>query len=120
MVSEVSNPDREVDVLRLLSQGPASHPGKKHIVQLLDHFEHSGPNGVHRCLVLELLGSSIPTEAEHYKDNRLPGAIARQASRQTVQALDYIHASGIAHGGQSSHSPVHTWLITDICRHTSG
>jgi serine/threonine-protein kinase SRPK3 len=50
-------------------------------MQLLDHFDHTGPNGTHRCLVLELLGPSVLSEAESYPSNRLPGNIAWQASK---------------------------------------
>ena len=83
-----------------LSQGPASHGGKKHVIQLLDHFRHEGPNGMHLCLVLELLGPSILSKAESYSTNRLPGDIAWEASKQIVHGLTYIHALGIVHGGQ--------------------
>lgn len=87
-----------------LSQGPASHPGKKHVVQLLDQFQHQGPNGTHCCLVLELLGPSISSQAEFYSSDRLPGYISWGASKQIVQGLDFIHTRGIAHGGQSESS----------------
>ncbi|MCJ1470982.1 hypothetical protein MMC07_009630, partial [Pseudocyphellaria aurata] len=97
-VSEIWHDDNEVQILEHLSNGPANHPGKKHIIQLLDRFEHEGPNGTHQCLVLELLGPDVLSEAELYSSNRLPGKIAWEASRQTIQALDYIHANGVAHG----------------------
>ena len=99
-VSELWHDDHEAQILNRLSQGPASHPGKRHIVQLLDRFAHVGPNGSHRCLVLELLGSNAQSEGESYSSNRLPGSIAGKASKQVSQALAYIHASGIAHGGK--------------------
>ncbi|KAL8838478.1 MAG: hypothetical protein Q9176_005030 [Flavoplaca citrina] len=89
---------QEVRILEHLSQGPASHPGKKHIIQLLDRFEHTGPNGTHPCLVFEPLGPNVLSKAELYTSNRLPGKIAWEASRQTTQALAYIHANGITHG----------------------
>lgn len=87
-------------MLDWLSQGRVGHPGKKHIVQLLDYFKHKGPNGVHSCLVLELLGPSVVSEAGRCKDNRLPASIAWEACKQTAQALEYLHANSIAHGGQ--------------------
>ncbi|MCJ1425254.1 hypothetical protein MMC29_003142 [Sticta canariensis] len=98
LVSELGHSSQEVRILEHLSQGPASHPGKEHIIQLLDRFEHEGPNGIHPCLVLEPLGSSVLSEADLYSSNRLPGKIAWEASRQTIQALAYIHANGIGHG----------------------
>ena len=99
LVSELWHSSQEVRILERLSQGQASHPGKKHIIQLLDQFEHEGPNGTHPCLILEPLGSSVLSEADLYSSNRLPGKIAWEASRQTIQALAYIHANGIRHGG---------------------
>ena len=104
-VSETWQDGREVQILGRLSHGSAGHPGKRNIMQMLDHFEHTGPNGTHQCLVLELLGPSIVAKAESYASNRLPGSLAWVASKQTVQALAYIHSRGVAHGGQS-------WLIS--------
>ncbi|KAL2044425.1 hypothetical protein N7G274_003130 [Stereocaulon virgatum] len=98
LVSELWHDSHEVRILEHLLHGPASHPGKKRIIQLLDRFEHEGPNGTHPCLVFEPLGPSVVSEAELYTSNRLPGKVAWEASRQTIQALAYIHASGIAHG----------------------
>ncbi|KAL2038391.1 hypothetical protein N7G274_008730 [Stereocaulon virgatum] len=98
LVSELWHDNHEIRILEHLLHGPASHPGKKHIIQLLDRFEHEGPNGTHQCLVFEPLGPSIVSEAESYTSNRLPGKVAWEASRQTIQALAYIHANGIAHG----------------------
>jgi serine/threonine-protein kinase SRPK3 len=73
-------------------------------MRLLENFDHEGPNGNHRCLVLELLGPNVSSEAEAYESNRLPGQIAWEVAKQTTQALAYMHAMGIAHGGQSSRS----------------
>ena len=36
--------------------GAAEHPGKKHVVQFLAHFEITGSNGRHLCLVVEAFG----------------------------------------------------------------
>ena len=76
LVSELCHSSQEVQILKHLSRGLASHPGKKHIIQLVDWFEHEGPNGTHPCLVFEPLGPSVLDEAESYTSNRLPGKIA--------------------------------------------
>ncbi len=31
----------------------------KHVIALLDHFEHQGPNGKHVCIVSEALSASV-------------------------------------------------------------
>ncbi|KAJ2707466.1 serine/threonine protein kinase, CMGC group, partial [Coemansia spiralis] len=35
------------------------HVGRNYVTQLLDHFEHSGPNGRHVCMVFEVLGENL-------------------------------------------------------------
>ena len=81
MVSDLSlDENNELRILDHLSKGQTSHPGKKHTIQLLDHFEHEGPNDIHPCLVLELLGPNAKVTADGYERRRLPGAVAREAS----------------------------------------
>lgn len=104
-VSDQLDDHHEAQILKKMANGPASHPGKKHIIQLLDRFEYEGPNGTHQCLVLEPLGPNVLSKAESCTSHRLPGLIAWEASRQTIQALAYVHANGIAHGGGLYLSP---------------
>ncbi|KAI5196896.1 kinase-like protein [Aureobasidium subglaciale] len=62
-------------------------------------FKHVGPNGTHDCLILELLGPSVPTVIEaRYPDGRLPGTIATKLCKETSLALDVLHKQGIGHG----------------------
>jgi serine/threonine protein kinase len=93
---------RELEILRALKErGDITHPGRKHVTQLIDSFYHDGPNGRHLCLVLGLLGpkaSSINDECPQY---RLDGVVARSASRQLLLAVDYLHSAGIAHGAKT-------------------
>lgn len=81
-------------------------PGSKHIVQLLDHFVHEGPNGSHPCLVLELLGPSIHAVIHRYykEKQQLPSNTILKMSKQLLQAIDFIHSTGYAHGGMLGHS----------------
>lgn len=67
----------------------------KHIVRLLDNFEHPGPNGTHNCLVLELLGPSVATVTEErFAGNRLPGYTAKKACKEMV--LPDLHTGIVA------------------------
>ncbi|QPG77104.1 hypothetical protein FOA43_004507 [Brettanomyces nanus] len=57
----------EIRILEKINSGPADHPGKHHIVQLLDHFIHEGPNGEHVCMVFEVLGENMLSLLLRYK-----------------------------------------------------
>lgn len=58
----------EIRVLRRASKGSDQHPGKKHVVQLLDYFLIRGPNGKHVCMVLELLGENMLSLIYKFRD----------------------------------------------------
>lgn len=96
--------EEEAILLKRLSTGPALHPGKKHVVQLLNRFHITGPNGRHLCLVVEALAPAFTGDAF----SSTPGA-AWEVARQMVEAVSYAHDMGIAHGG--------TWMGTKTLRH---
>lgn len=74
----------------------SEHPGTAHVVPLLDHFVHSGPNGEHLCLVFKPMGRN--TNALMEKElGTMTVSFARELSRQLVLALDCIHCAGLAH-----------------------
>jgi len=83
----------------------SGHPGRRHVRRLLDQFVVSGPNGEHRCLVMEVAG---PTLLQLYDDppsrcaRRLQASVARRIARQVVEALAYLHSKEIGHGGTSA------------------
>lgn len=92
---------RELYVLRALrDRGDPNHPGQKHVLHLLDSFYVRGPNGRHICLVLNVLGSSVHSIADTSQNCRLDGNLAHSLSRQLLQAVDYLHSAGVAHGGE--------------------
>ena len=102
-----------------LASGPESHPGKKHIAQLLDRFELTGPNGRHWCLVFNALGPCV-------LDNIYRRAVVKwQRAKQLVEAVAYAHEVGVTHGdlcpgdflfpATFDHTePVYEGLIDDI------
>jgi len=51
----------EIDILSKVADGtgPELEVGKSRIVQLVDHFNHSGPHGKHVCMVFEVLGKNL-------------------------------------------------------------
>ncbi|RFU35315.1 hypothetical protein B7463_g1024, partial [Scytalidium lignicola] len=81
--------------------------GNKHIVQILDHFIHQGPNGDHQCLVFELLGPSVNMISEDYRatGERLATNTIIRMSRQLLEAISFMHEAGLAHGGLVTRRP---------------
>ncbi|KAI9668896.1 MAG: hypothetical protein M1831_000966 [Alyxoria varia] len=85
------------DLERLTS----SEAGRKHLVQPLDYFIHSGPNGKHVCLVLAFAGPSLSSKLEQrYHVNRFPlsAPVAWMFAKQITEAVGHIHSKGLAHG----------------------
>lgn len=69
-------------------------------MSMLDHFQLDGPNGTHDCLVLELLGPSVPDLLDaRFRDERLPGKRAKKIAEQALLGLDFLHQHKIGHGG---------------------
>ncbi|KAK9769112.1 putative Serine protein kinase [Seiridium cardinale] len=96
----------ELQILRHITQN-APTDGARYVTQLLDEFEHHGPNGVHRCLVFEPMGPSVNTMVEElpqFKPRkwgmkiRYPPQMAKNILKQSLQALKFLHEQGIAHG----------------------
>lgn len=101
VVSGASPDNRELRTLQTLARNNDSlHPGRKHIVRLLDNFSHVGPNGTHPCLVFELLGPSVATVVEDIlPDGRLPGVRAKKVCKEMLLAVDFLQEQNIGHGG---------------------
>ncbi|KAF7858011.1 hypothetical protein EAF04_009367 [Stromatinia cepivora] len=101
LASRLSSGSPEVPILRAMKDSPG-HIGKSHVMSLLDHFTHRGPNGVHLCLVSEVGGPSIKQfndcPGEYKGSRRLEASVARNVCLQVINGLDYIHTTGIAHG----------------------
>ncbi|KAF5974336.1 CMGC SRPK kinase [Fusarium coicis] len=71
------------------------------------HFEHKGPNGIHKCLIFEPMGPSVNSmvyELPQFKPRkygmkiRYPPQIAKRILLQSLQGLSFLHENGIAHG----------------------
>ncbi|TGJ82339.1 hypothetical protein E0Z10_g6416 [Xylaria hypoxylon] len=96
----------ELRILHHISQvAPAEAP--RYVTQLLDSFDHPGPNGLHKCLVFEPMGPTVNIMVEElpqfkprtiYMDLRYPLEMARPILKQSLEALAFLHDNGIAHG----------------------
>lgn len=97
--TDSTSSSREVSVLQSFQQ----HGASDYIPHLLDHFPHNGSNGVHQCMVSEMLGPSVSTVVEDYHtggDRLEPDTILR-ISRQLLQAIASVHEAGYGHGGET-------------------
>ncbi|OZJ05250.1 hypothetical protein BZG36_02303 [Bifiguratus adelaidae] len=90
-----------IDEIKLLERVVTANPqaiGRDYIVQLLDSFEHRGPNGTHICMVFEVLGENLLSLIKRYKHRGIPVRIVQQITKQVILGLDYMHREcGIIH-----------------------
>ncbi|KAL4961618.1 serine/threonine-protein kinase [Aspergillus stella-maris] len=88
----------EIKLLNRIVQAKPSHPGRKHVVSLLDSFEHKGPHGVHVCMVFEVLGENLLGLIKKWNHRGIPMALVKQITKQVLLGLDYMHREcGIIH-----------------------
>ena len=79
-------------------QANPNHPGKKHVVSLLDSFNHKGPNGEHVCMVFEVLGENLLGLIKRWNHRGIPMPLVKQITKQVLLGLDYLHREcGIIH-----------------------
>lgn len=88
----------EIKLLNKIVQANPSHPGRKHVVSLLDSFEHKGPHGTHVCMVFEVLGENLLGLIKKWNHRGIPMALVKQITKQVLLGLDYLHREcGIIH-----------------------
>ena len=81
----------EIKLLKCIGKAAAgAHEGSKHVLRLVGQFEVEGPNGLHVCLSLELLGCSL---LRCYKPGKegMPLAKVREVMAQVMEGLDFLH-----------------------------
>jgi serine/threonine protein kinase len=105
--AENGQDSRELKVLRDLSKSPREHPGREYVLTLLDDFWIEGPNGRSICYVTEIAGSRVARpDWVTYKSF----AWSQDIAFQLFQAVSYLHACNVAHGGKSNaHISSHTY-----------
>src|ERR1700761_924538 len=88
----------EIKLLNRIVQAKPDHPGRKHVVSLLDSFEHKGPNGTHVCMVFEVLGENLLGLIKKWNHRGIPMPLVKQITKQVLLGLDYLHREcGIIH-----------------------
>ncbi|XP_058762594.1 uncharacterized protein LOC131635976 [Vicia villosa] len=79
----------EIKILKQIEEGDPND--KKCVVKLLDHFEHSGPNGVHVCMVFEFLGDNLLTLIKYSDYRGVPLSMVKEICFHILVGLDYLH-----------------------------
>ncbi|KAH9985551.1 kinase-like protein [Xylariaceae sp. FL0662B] len=85
-----------VNELRILQHlNTVAGSGHPNVVTLHDSFDVSGPNGVHHCLVMPVLG---PNLLDSRVSKALPGPVRHKVCQQLASAVLHLHDHGICHG----------------------
>ena len=58
---------------------------------LLNNFEFKGPNGVHLCMVFEIMGKNLYKIMQEYGFNGIPMPIVRVLAKQILIGVDHLH-----------------------------
>ncbi|KAF2794050.1 kinase-like protein [Melanomma pulvis-pyrius CBS 109.77] len=113
LMASVSASDEELPTLNKLQSQGANHPN---IVHLQDFFTIEGPNGSHKCLVLDVVGPSLRQLRKHFFSN----AMICNYIRQLAEGVTYMHSMGVCHGDLTDTnvlfelSNFNSWTITQV------
>lgn len=67
-------------------------------VQLMNYFEHYGPNGKHTCMIFEVMGPNVLGVIKRYNFKGIPLDLVHKIAFHTLIGLDYLHRiCGIIH-----------------------
>eukprot|EP01053_Blabericola_migrator_P000164 Blabericola_migrator_1__163@NODE_1042_length_5622_cov_112_349955_g702_i1_p1_GENE_NODE_1042_length_5622_cov_112_349955_g702_i1NODE_1042_length_5622_cov_112_349955_g702_i1_p1_ORF_typecomplete_len1079_score155_02Pkinase/PF00069_25/7_9e19Pkinase/PF00069_25/1_3e19Pkinase_Tyr/PF07714_17/6_8e08Pkinase_Tyr/PF07714_17/6_6e06Kinaselike/PF14531_6/0_28Kinaselike/PF14531_6/0_33Pkinase_fungal/PF17667_1/0_0044RIO1/PF01163_22/0_041RIO1/PF01163_22/4_1e03Kdo/PF06293_14/0_1Tho2/PF11262_8/4Tho2/PF11262_8/2_1e02_NOD len=87
--------DADGELYRLLGDRLPKGNG---VIELQDFFVHTGPHGVHVCMVFEVMGPNLLTLIKHYNFQGVPLDLARQIAVHVLVGLDHLHRRcGIIH-----------------------
>lgn len=107
--AETSEDNSKLSILSYLSQQRNSDWMSRHVITLLDCFQHQGPNRKHICIVSGALSASVssvlnddqdvPTfEYSHDFISLFPKWMAKRILRQILFGLCFLHSHGVIHG----------------------
>uniref|UniRef100_A0A9J7YJM8 non-specific serine/threonine protein kinase n=1 Tax=Cyprinus carpio carpio TaxID=630221 RepID=A0A9J7YJM8_CYPCA len=82
----------EIKLLRCVRETDPDDPYKDMVVQLIDDFKISGVNGIHVCMVFEVLGHHLLKWIIKSNYQGLPLPCVKSIIRQVLQGLDYLHS----------------------------
>lgn len=91
----------EQRMLEKIAAAEPSHRGFSHSLAYFGSFDFTGPHGLHRCIVTEVLGYSIDYLRKlNDTDRRVAPSIVKRVVKQVLMGLEYLHnVCGIVHTG---------------------
>ncbi|XP_037044082.1 SRSF protein kinase 3 [Bradysia coprophila] len=81
----------EIKILKAVRDGDPANPKRNKTVQLLNDFKITGVNGVHICMVFEVLGHNLLKLILKSNYRGIPLSNVRSITRQVLEGLDYLH-----------------------------
>ncbi|XP_069485225.1 SRSF protein kinase 2 isoform X3 [Ambystoma mexicanum] len=81
----------EIKLLKCVRESDPGDPNKDMVVQLIDDFKISGMNGIHVCMVFEVLGHHLLKWIIKSNYQGLPIRCVKSIICQVLQGLDYLH-----------------------------
>ena len=102
-MADHSKDSRELEILQYMGTRNV------HVLSMLDHFDHIGPNGVHLCLVFEAMGPSILDMTAAFapenavpEDAVFPYWMGKELLRRMLLGICEMHQAGVVHAGIAS------------------
>lgn len=81
----------EIKILKAVRDSDPADKNRNKTVQLLNDFKITGVNGVHVCMVFEVLGHNLLKLILKSNYRGIPRNNVRKIIRQVLQGLDYLH-----------------------------
>ncbi len=81
----------EIKLLLCARDGDPNDENRAKTVMLLDDFKVTGPNGVHVCMVFEVLGNNLLKLIIKSNYHGIPLPNVKIIVKQVLQGLDYLH-----------------------------
>jgi serine/threonine-protein kinase SRPK1 len=81
----------EIKILKAVRESDPADPKRNKTVQLLNDFKISGVNGVHVCMVFEVLGHHLLKLIIKSNYRGIPLDNVRTIMQQVLEGLDYLH-----------------------------
>lgn len=81
----------EIKILKAVRDSDPTNPRRNKTVQLLNDFKIMGVNGVHVCMVFEVLGHNLLKLILKSNYRGIPLPNVKSIIRQVLEGLDYLH-----------------------------